>query len=330
MTDRDDRFVPVPIPLGDGRHDIGDDVRAAIVSRLMDDWSHDPDLRPEKVRQLAMWAAASVRSLLHELGTLRDAVLPADASPVGPGADGKCPICHTVPQPSIPGPMAICNEEGAIAVCQTCAEEIADFFGRARALREVSRLTAQVRELEQERVVAVRNARFEAAIEEGERIANRVFDELPLDANVSDGNESADPVDHIVPCVRAVLEAAESRIASLEQENESLKDAIAPFRHTPEDAECWETLADFLREVRELREAHKHDESVIGELQNDLFDSEARLASLEGALKAKAEEWADYGWDHESASAFRQASEQLLALTPSAGSASPTPGEEMR
>ena len=50
---------------------VGDDVRAAIVQRLIDDWSRDPDLTPEKVRQLAMWAAASVRALLHELGTLR-------------------------------------------------------------------------------------------------------------------------------------------------------------------------------------------------------------------------------------------------------------------
>ena len=67
-----DRWEPVPVPQGDGRHDIGDDVRAAIVQRLIDDWSRDPDLTPEKVRQLAMWAAASVRALLHELGTLRD------------------------------------------------------------------------------------------------------------------------------------------------------------------------------------------------------------------------------------------------------------------
>jgi hypothetical protein len=67
-----DRWEPVPVPLGDGRHDIGDDVRAAIVERLTSDWNRDPDLTPEKARQLAMWAAASVRALLHELGTLRD------------------------------------------------------------------------------------------------------------------------------------------------------------------------------------------------------------------------------------------------------------------
>jgi len=75
MDDQDfdrDRFVPVPVPLGDGRHDIGDDVRAAIVHRLIEEWRHDPDLTPEKVRHLAMWAGASVRALLHELGTLRD------------------------------------------------------------------------------------------------------------------------------------------------------------------------------------------------------------------------------------------------------------------
>lgn len=67
-----ERYQPVPVPEGDGRHDIGDDARAAIVERLTSDWSRDPDLTPEKVRQLAMWAAASVRALLHELGTLKD------------------------------------------------------------------------------------------------------------------------------------------------------------------------------------------------------------------------------------------------------------------
>jgi hypothetical protein len=51
--------------------DIGDDVRAAIVEKLMDEWNGDPDLTPEKARQLAMWAAASVRSLLYDLGVLR-------------------------------------------------------------------------------------------------------------------------------------------------------------------------------------------------------------------------------------------------------------------
>lgn len=65
-------WQPAPVPKGDGRHDIGDDVRAAIVERLMSDWSGDPDLSAEKVRYLAMWAGASVRALLHELGTLRD------------------------------------------------------------------------------------------------------------------------------------------------------------------------------------------------------------------------------------------------------------------
>jgi hypothetical protein len=54
----DDRWEPVPVPLGDGRHDIGDDVRAAIVQRLMSEWSRDPDLTPEKVRHLAQWAGA--------------------------------------------------------------------------------------------------------------------------------------------------------------------------------------------------------------------------------------------------------------------------------
>jgi hypothetical protein len=67
-----ERWQPVPVPRGYGRHYIGDDVLAAIVERLTSDWSRDPDLTPEKARQLAMLAGASVRSLLHELGTLRD------------------------------------------------------------------------------------------------------------------------------------------------------------------------------------------------------------------------------------------------------------------
>lgn len=85
-----DRWEPVPVPHGDGRHDIGDDVRAAIVKRLTSDWSHDPALTPEKVRQLAMWAGASVRALLHELGTLRDmaAALAGDRCYI-PERDGR-------------------------------------------------------------------------------------------------------------------------------------------------------------------------------------------------------------------------------------------------
>lgn len=74
--DNDGTFEPTPVPLGDGRHDIGDTVRAAIANRLIEEWAGDRDLSPEKVRQMAMWAAASVRSLLHELGTLRDLVRP--------------------------------------------------------------------------------------------------------------------------------------------------------------------------------------------------------------------------------------------------------------
>lgn len=71
-NDNDERWQPTPVPLGDGRHDIGDDVRAAIVRRLTEDWDSVSDLPPAKVRQLAMWAGASIRALLHELGTLRD------------------------------------------------------------------------------------------------------------------------------------------------------------------------------------------------------------------------------------------------------------------
>jgi ribosomal protein L37AE/L43A len=88
----DERWEPVPVPKGDGRHDIGDDVRAAIVQRLTEDWSRDPDLTPEKVRQLAMWAGASVRALLHELGTLRD--LTTD-HPTSLGDEPTCSRCQS-------------------------------------------------------------------------------------------------------------------------------------------------------------------------------------------------------------------------------------------
>ncbi len=67
-----EHYESVPVPFIDSRHDIGDDVRSAIVQRLMEEWRLDPDLTPKKVRELAMWAGASVRALLHELGTLRD------------------------------------------------------------------------------------------------------------------------------------------------------------------------------------------------------------------------------------------------------------------
>lgn len=67
------RFEPYPVPLGDGSHDIGDEARAAIARRLMEEFPlADPSLTSQQVRNLAMWAAASVRALLHELGTLRD------------------------------------------------------------------------------------------------------------------------------------------------------------------------------------------------------------------------------------------------------------------
>lgn len=98
-----DRWEPVPVPLGDGRHDIGDDVRAAIVQRLTEDWSRDPDLTPEKARQLAMWAGASVRALLHELGTLRDlanedALMPeAEALMLDERCEGRYPAPQTSP-----------------------------------------------------------------------------------------------------------------------------------------------------------------------------------------------------------------------------------------
>lgn len=72
-----DRWEPVPIPKGDGRHDIGDDARAAIFHRLHDDFTlAAPWLTAEQRKHLAMLAAASVRALLHELGTLRDMQAP--------------------------------------------------------------------------------------------------------------------------------------------------------------------------------------------------------------------------------------------------------------
>ncbi len=84
MAETNDRWEPTPVPKGDGRHDIGDEMRAAIVERLISDWSRDPDLSPEKVRQLAMWAGASVRALMHEIGTLRDSLTPSAGSPETP------------------------------------------------------------------------------------------------------------------------------------------------------------------------------------------------------------------------------------------------------
>lgn len=66
-------YEPVPVPRGDGRHDIGDDTRTAIFHRLHDDFTlAAPWLTAEQRKHLAMLAAASVRALLHEIGTLRD------------------------------------------------------------------------------------------------------------------------------------------------------------------------------------------------------------------------------------------------------------------
>jgi hypothetical protein len=64
-----ERWEPTPVPLGDGRHDIGDDTRVAIVRRLREDFERT-GMQPEQARQLAMLAAACVRALLHELGVL--------------------------------------------------------------------------------------------------------------------------------------------------------------------------------------------------------------------------------------------------------------------
>jgi len=115
-----DRWEPVSVPLGDGRHDIGDDVRAAIVERLTSDWSHDPDLTPEKVRQLAMWAGASIRALLHELGTLRD--LAGESAPALPSASPLC-VCGHPATAHVGAPASVCcsvidDGMGTLVGCQ--------------------------------------------------------------------------------------------------------------------------------------------------------------------------------------------------------------------
>ena len=146
-----DRWEPVPVPQGDGRHDIGDDVRAAIVQRLIDDWSRDPDLTPEKVRQLAMWAAASVRALLHELGTLRDLANEGDLVPEaealmldGPAerSEGNSPQSEGNSPPWREGPAA-CTNCGESAkphpayadfvgpFCEGCWDRLREHFAEA-------------------------------------------------------------------------------------------------------------------------------------------------------------------------------------------------------
>jgi len=65
--------MTTPVPRGDDRHDIGDDTRAAIARRLCEGFQRfDPSLSTEQARRLAMFAAADVRALLSELGTLLD------------------------------------------------------------------------------------------------------------------------------------------------------------------------------------------------------------------------------------------------------------------
>ena len=90
-------WTPSPVPLlpadehGRVPHDIGDDMRAAIVRRLIDDWSGDPDLSPEKARALAMWAGASVRALIYEIGVLgASQAIPAVAGTVEQGTAPQC------------------------------------------------------------------------------------------------------------------------------------------------------------------------------------------------------------------------------------------------
>lgn len=75
-------------------------------------------------------------------------------------------------------------------------------------------------------LVFAQDVAFAATGAEGVRIAERVFNELPLDANVSDGNESADPADHIVPCVRAALAERDDNLAALTAERDRLREAL--------------------------------------------------------------------------------------------------------
>lgn len=112
----EERWQPVPVPLGDGRHDIGDDMRAAIVQRLISDWSHDPDLTPEKARQLAMWAGASVRALLHELGMLRD--LASEMPEIREGDVVDLDGFHL--RPVLPGSMRVLRGNDGVRAIYRC------------------------------------------------------------------------------------------------------------------------------------------------------------------------------------------------------------------
>lgn len=104
---------PTPVPVGDGRHDIGDAARLAIYHRLMADWCRDPDLAPEKKHHLAMFAAASVRALLHETGVLRDmAAVPA------PHREPETSKCESCDQP------ATRTTADDIEVCEACYRAI--------------------------------------------------------------------------------------------------------------------------------------------------------------------------------------------------------------
>lgn len=76
---------------------------------------------------------------------------------------------------------------------------------------------------------------FKARCAEGERIAHRCFSELPLDPNVSDGNESADPADHIIPCVKAALTAA-SAAKDEQAKRDGAREALESLRR---EFESW-------------------------------------------------------------------------------------------
>ena len=134
----DDRWEPTPVPLGDGRHDIGDEMRLAIYRRLQDDWSRDPDLSPEKVRRLAQWAAASVRALFHELGTLREMSDPraeADAQTIQRQATESAALREELravrARTDAQGPCTLCRVERDRA-----RKEVADLCARLAARQQ--------------------------------------------------------------------------------------------------------------------------------------------------------------------------------------------------
>lgn len=96
--------------------------------------------------------------------------------------------------------------------------------------------------------------------------------------------------------LRAALTTERQARAHVEQELNTLRDAIARYRHTPEDAELWQTPEAFVNRVldlRELPEALLASERAREELQADRNHAverqahwEVRAASLQMELTA--------------------------------------------